>query len=288
MTAWRELRDAFTLDMRHRNLSPRTQEIYLVAWDLFDQWLGDRPVEQVTADDLKQWLDEMEVGPTTKQIRYRSLRAAWKFVAADLSIANPMIGLPAPRVRYEPPAYPTDEEVARLIAAAEARRNPNRTRDAAIVRLVVDTGMRLGELHGLTVDRVDYVARVARVTGKTGTHYTAFSQETAIAIERWLRARRRTRYAGTDALWIGQRGAMTRWGLTQLFERLGRAAGLTGLHIHLLRHRRAGQYLAQGGQAQHLIALMGWSGPAMLHRYAASTTNQRAIEEARKLFDDHD
>jgi integrase len=285
MTTFGELRDAFSLDMRHRNLSARTQEIYLVAFDLFDRFAGDRPLDRITQDDVKRWLDEMDVGATTKQIRYRSLRAAWKFVATDQEIPNPMLGLPAPRVRYDPPAYPTDEEVVRLIAAAEDRRNPTRIRDAAIVRLVVDTGMRLGELQGLTVDRIDYVSRIARVTGKTGTHYTAFSQATAIALERWLRARRQTRFAATEALWIGQRGAMTTWGLTQLFERLGRAADLQGLHIHLLRHRRAAKYLSQGGQATHLQAIMGWSSPAMVSRYGASTVNERALDEARRLLD---
>jgi integrase len=56
------------------------------------------------------------------------------------------------------------DQLRALLKACEGRGYPER-RDAAIIRLFVDTGMRLSELTNLTVDDVDFTDSVAFVLG---------------------------------------------------------------------------------------------------------------------------
>ncbi|HEX7613099.1 MAG TPA: hypothetical protein VF371_10025, partial [Candidatus Limnocylindrales bacterium] len=53
-----------------------------------------------------------------------------------------------PHVPETPPNVYTDDEIRRLLAACEGRAFEDR-RDMAVVRMFLDTGMRLAELAGL-------------------------------------------------------------------------------------------------------------------------------------------
>ena len=57
------------------------------------------------------------------------------------------------------------EEVKRLLAACRGKDFDN-VRDEAVLRLFIDTGMRLSELSQMTLDGVDLDARVAYVVGR--------------------------------------------------------------------------------------------------------------------------
>lgn len=286
MTTLAELRDGFVLNMEQEGLSPRTVELYLTAFDQFAGWIGDTPVDKVTGQDVQRWIVSLETSQTTRAIRYNGLRAVFKWVVRDQELErSPFEGLKPPKIRYEPPAYPSDEDIEKLIDAAEDKKNPDRIRDAAMIRFTIDTGVRLGELASLTVDRIDYKKRQAVVTGKTGTHTVRFTPATAVAIERWVRQRRKSRWADLPDLWLGQRGPMTDSGITQRFETLFKAAGVQGRQ-HLLRHRAAAMWLKYGGSTQSLEALMGWRpGSGMASRYGAITRNETALDEADVIFE---
>ena len=56
--------------------------------------------------------------------------------------------------------------------------------DAAILLVLFDTGVRLGELIGLRLDDVNRRARLAHVTGKGGhTRAVRFGTKTAVAVD---------------------------------------------------------------------------------------------------------
>ena len=70
-----------------------------------------------------------------------------------------------PSVSYDPPAVLDEGEVMQLLSACEGRTFSDR-RDMAIIRLLLDTGMRRGELTGLKVSDVDLKDATALVLGK--------------------------------------------------------------------------------------------------------------------------
>ncbi len=82
---------------------------------------------------------------------------------------DPLAGVRAPRRPSRLPRVLSVDEAEQLVTAP--RRLPSRDealarRDEAMLELLYATGMRISELAGLTIDRVDLERRRLRVTGK--------------------------------------------------------------------------------------------------------------------------
>jgi integrase len=160
-------------------------------------------------------------------------------------------------------------------------------RDEAIVRLMVETGMRCGEVLGLTLDDVDLTRGLVKVTrGKGGKgRIVPIGPHAARALDRYMRLRRAHRLADSSTvLWLGDRGkGLGYHGLRSALGDRAERAGITGFHLHLLRHTAASRWLAAGGSEGGLMAVAGWSSRDMLDRYVRSTAADRAAAEARGL-----
>lgn len=122
-------------------------------------------------------------------------------------------------------------------------------RDRAMLRLALDAGLRIGEVSALDVPgaagpqcTVDLKRRMVHVPAKGGGVDTvAIDAATCTLVERWLTVRAKMAHDGEVALFVSQRGRrFHRQGLHTMVRRRGEAAGLGGLHWHLLRHRRIG------------------------------------------------
>ena len=144
----------------------------------------------------------------------------------------------------------TDDELRDLIKACAGKGFTDR-RDEAIVRLMAETGMRAGEIIGLQTDDVDLHRGLVTIRrGKGGKGRVApFGAQTATAIDRYLRARRSHRLAGTGALWLGAHGWRTfaYFALRRSLEARAELAGIKGFHPHK-RLKAAAYPLAAGGR----------------------------------------
>ena len=79
-------------------------------------------------------------------------------------------------------------------------------RDAALLMLLLDAGSRRSELLGMRLDDIDPRVRAVIVRGKGGRQRALpYGNKTAMALDRYLRARSRQRLAHLDALWLGRR-----------------------------------------------------------------------------------
>jgi integrase len=123
-------------------------------------------------------------------------------------------------------------------------------RDIAIIILFLDTGMRLSELAGLSVDDLDMEADVAYVLGKDRRpRGCPFGAKAGHALDRYLRTRAKHHRWFEQALWLGEKtkGPMTANGIAKMVRRRGRQAGIDGLHPHQFRHIFAHTWLSEGG-----------------------------------------
>lgn len=272
--------------------APRTVKLYGMSPRMFGEWLTtqDLPttLEELTRANIRGWLEHLVTAgreATTVKTRFAGMRrfCGWLVAEGELD-THPMAGLTPPEPRAKPVPVLDDDELAALIKTCKGRSFEDR-RDEAILRVLIDAGVRVSELCGLKVADVDLDRETALVTGKGGkVRAVYFGARTVKALDRYLRDRRRHRWSHLDNLFLTQRGGMSPDGVRERMRVRATQAGLKDrLHPHRFRHTFAHDFLINGGQERDLKRLAGWSSDIMLERYGASAADVRAREASRRL-----
>ncbi|HEY3333996.1 MAG TPA: tyrosine-type recombinase/integrase [Candidatus Limnocylindrales bacterium] len=274
-----------------RRVSPRTIATYTTSAEQLADYLAaagmPTAVGRIKREHVEAFLEDLlaRKSPATAHNRFRGCQAFFRWALEEGEIkASPMGNMKPPRLPEAPPPVLREAELRRLIETTEKDHSYNGRRDAAIIRLFMDTGIRRGELLGLDSADLDLDTGLAKVTGKGDrTRYVPVGASTVRALDRYVRARAKRPDAGSPALWLGRKGRLGETGLAELLRTRATTAGLEGLHPHLFRHAYAHSMLDAGMQESDLMAVAGWRSPEMVRRYAANTRAERAIKAARAL-----
>jgi site-specific recombinase XerC len=196
---------------------------------------------------------------------------------------NPMARVRPPKGEMSDPPLMREEMVRALLTACAGNGFLER-RDAAIARLLFDTGMRAGALASIQLADLDLDERIVTIHTKGRKAYAVpFGAKTAAALDRYLRVRARHRYTDLSALWLGQNGEMHYEGIHRTLNRRAKAAGIGHIHQHMFRHGFAHAWLSAGGQEGDLMAIAGWQSRDVMTRYARLTKQQRARDAHKQL-----
>ncbi len=280
----------FERSLRAGNKTERTVAIYgdsarrLIRF-LEEQGMSTR-VGQVGREELEAFTADQLVRfkPATASQRYRALAQFFKWLAAEAEIDdNPFERMKPPTVPENPVPVISEADLRQLLAACEGTGFEER-RDSALIRLLVDCGVRSAELMTMTLDDVDRDQQVIFVVGK-GRRGRAvpYGKRTAQALDRYLRARSRHAQAQEKWLWIGVKGRLSDSGLRQMLERRGELAGIGHVYPHQFRHTMAHRWMSEGGGESDLMMIAGWKSRQMLNRYGRSAAEEWAREAHRRL-----
>lgn len=282
--------ESFARSLRARNRAPKTVKSYLETANLYrdhlttsgapaaTQSVSRASIESFIADQLDRWT------PSTAATRYRCLQQFIRFLLEEVELdSDPMAHTDPPTIGENVVDVLTDDELRRLVAAADGKDFAGR-RDTAIVRVFIDTGVRLDEMASMRLDEVDLQAQAILVVGKGDRErWVSIGNKATLAVDRYLRRRRTHRLAEHPALWLGTKGPLTDSGVSQLLHRIAARAEVKGMHPHRFRHTFAHRWLAEGGQEGDLQQLAGWRSAQMLARYGASAKAERARMAHRRL-----
>jgi site-specific recombinase XerD len=275
--------------------SPLTVKNYRGDLAAFTAWFDEingEPMEpaKVTPTDLRQfkrWLvEQRKLKPSSVNRKLATLKGFLTWAAA----AGIAPGLPVPaqgRSWGGPRPVPQERPGPRWLdrreqnALLRAVERAAKARDLAVVRLLLNTGLRVQELCDLTWKDVALSERKGLLTvrqGKGGKRRQVPLNRDARAA---LTALGYPRHAGEEAVTLqGQRGPMTPRGVQTLLARYGAQAGLDDLSPHALRHTFCKNLIDAGVGLEQVAALAGHESLETTRRYCTPSRLdlERAVE----------
>ena len=181
---------------------------------------------------------------------------------------DPSVGLKAPKSPRNLPSALTPDEAVRLVDGAGV--DTMGKRDHALFELAYSSGLRLSELVGLDVDRVDLVTGEVRVWGKGAKErIVPVGAAAQAALKVWLAERAAIPAVEEGALFVDVRGR--RIAPRQIQRRLAALAIQRGInrhvHPHMLRHSFASHVLQSSGDLRAVQEMLGHASIASTQVY---------------------
>lgn len=279
--------DRFSGYLRQSERRELTIQTYRRDLDRFAKWYASATGEtldpgRVTTVDLrnyKNWLTHHEgLGPATINRRLATLRSFLRWAAEAGLLPN---GLPrAPRFERQSssgPKWLTRVETTCLLHVVEQF---GHARDLAIVTILLNTGLRVGELCALTWGDVSLSDRKGSLIvrdGKGGRQRTVpLNLDARVAFQILGYARLSGK---PELVFRGQRGGLTQRGVQLM---LARYAKLAGVHAspHTLRHTFCKNLIDAGATLQQVASVAGHENLETTRLYCepSITELEKAVE----------
>ncbi|MFC2000700.1 tyrosine-type recombinase/integrase [Chloroflexota bacterium] len=193
--------------------------------------------------------------------------------------SNPLVKIKVPRAEKKVIKALDSTGINQLISSL-----PNTfdgVRNKAIILVLVDCGLRLGELLNGKMSDINIEEQLMNVDGKTGERVVRYGTTTAKAIKRYLKLRSKVD-GQNNSLWLTRKGATLKISSVEtLFVKLRRRTGIQ-VHPHLLRHTFATMWLKNGGDSLMLQRLLGHTTLMMTNRYCQAVGSHDALESHKK------
>jgi integrase/recombinase XerD len=270
--------EAFLLELRvERGLSPLTVRAYGRDLAQFAEGAGARwRSDPEPVRDFVNGLRRAGRRPTTQARKVAAIRSFYGFALregmAERDVAA-LVDMPKPG-SYLPDVLARDE-VERVLDAPPGA-DPVGVRDRAILELLYACGLRVSELTGLDLDRIDLGNLQVRVIGKGNRErWVPMGEPARERLHRYLAGPRAEWTAGkpTPAAFVSRRGRrMARESVYRLVRHWTEVSGVRG-HVtpHTFRHSFATHLLEGGADLRVVQALLGHASISTTQLYTHLT-----------------
>ncbi|MFC2032116.1 tyrosine-type recombinase/integrase [Chloroflexota bacterium] len=177
----------------------------------------------------------------------------------------------------------SDEEIRAILAVFTPMHSSN-ARNQTIFMLLIDTGLRMGELINLKMDDVHMNEGLLKVMGKgKKERIVPMGSNAQRALQRYLfRYRPKPFSTSIDYVFLSVMGKpLTDNSIKLIFSRLAKRSGVARLHAHLCRHTFATRFLINGGDVFTLQQILGHSTLEMVRHYVNLASNHVAIQHQK-------
>lgn len=258
--------EAFLLELRvERGLSPLTIAAYRRDLAQFGASVGRAGDWRADPEPARRFLASVRAAGrrgSTLARKAAALRAFYGFALREgIATRDVATLLEAPRPGSYLPDVLGPDEVARILDAPSPE-DPAGIRDAAILELLYACGLRVSELTGLDLARLDLPGLQVRVIGKGNRERRVPMGEPARdRLHRYLAGPRAewTAERPTPAVFVSRRGhRLGREAVWRIVGRWSRAAGVPErVTPHTFRHSFATHLLEGGADLRVVQALLG-------------------------------
>jgi site-specific recombinase XerD len=280
-----------TVGMAARSYSQATRRHYTCDLRLVVQYLRSRGIQevgQIDLTDLESYQAEMDGQGYLTSSRNRkthAIKSFFRFITRQKYIAtDPAEELIPPSPSRNEPRFLTQDEYQRLLRAVS--HNP---RDAAIIEVFLQTGMRLSELARLTLTDISLPNKIThdaenmgsvRVRRKGGRYESIpLNYKASKALVAYLKVRPSVPHAG---LFITKfKEQMGRRSIQDAVKKYLKEAGIEGGHTHTLRHTHATHHAAKGTDLKTIQENLGHASLKTTSMYIslAKETQKKALQE---------
>lgn len=265
-----------------RNFSERTVRAYELDLQKFVEFLESRNItniSEVARDDIRAFLSELTKNgikkpnsAVTRARKLSSIKSFYKYlVRYGVLESNPAADVETPKLPHKEPNYLTPQEYDALLAAVRRAATPfYLARDLAIVTTFLNTGVRLSELVGLSLNSINLESSNAfiKVRGKGDKERTIPLNDNVAATLRKYVAKRPE--VDTNQLFISRLGkGLCARSVYHLIKRYLKEAGIKKDHIgvHSLRHTFGASLLAKNVNLVVIQELLGHKKLETTRRY---------------------
>lgn len=246
-------------------LSDNTLDAYRRDLVAYVKWLqsNDKEIKQVDWTDLLSFLEDFEnAAPRSRARRLSSLRRFYQYlIREELISQDPTSRIKTPRTGRSLPKSLSEDQVESLLEAPEIKTTLG-LRDKSMIELIYATGLRVSELVNLTLQEINLLQGVVRITGKGNKErIVPMGEEAIFWIEKYQKEARPELLKGitSDALFPARQGkAMGRHAFWHRIKKLAIRANIeSDISPHTLRHAFATHLLNHGADLRVVQMLLG-------------------------------
>ena len=213
----------------------------------------------------------------------RTLRAFFNWLLVEgLAQNSPAKDLKPPKVTRKVVSTLSDEEIGAILNTFSI--SPSDARNRTLFMLLIDTGLRIGELVNLKMDDVHMDEGYLKVMGKgKKERIVPIGNNAQRALQRYLfRFRPKPDNPVTNNVFLSTSNKpLTENSMKLMFARLSQRSGVCRLHAHLCRHTFATRFLINGGDVFSLQQILGHSTLTMVSHYVNLASSHVVIQHQK-------